>query len=230
MIIDNLINVTNDINNAIKASKYQQEVTLVAVSKMHSVEEIKEAYDAGIRDFGENKVQEMISKIDLLPKDIRWHLIGHLQTNKVKYIIGKTHLIHSVDSFRLAEEINKQSEKANLITGILVQINISGEETKFGIDKEETVILINQISKLKNVAIQGLMTIAPNEEDPENTRAVFRQLRNLSIDIKELNIDNVNMNVLSMGMSGDFMVAIDEGSNLVRVGTRIFGARNYLNK
>jgi len=229
MIKQNLEEVLNEINIAKSTSKYNQDVTLVAVSKTHPVEDILEAYNAGIRDFGENKVQELVSKIDQLPSDIRWHLIGHLQRNKVKYIIGKTYLIHSVDSYKLAEEINKLSEKAGIVTSILVQINISGEETKFGINKEEGIALVKQISNLKNVSIKGLMTIAPNEENPEETRYVFRALNNLSIDIKELNIDNVSMNILSMGMSGDFVVAINEGSNLVRVGTKIFGARNYLN-
>ena len=170
-----------------------------------------------------------MTKIDVLPQDIRWHLIGHLQRNKVKYIIGKTYLIHSVDSLRLAEEIEKESAKHDVITHILVQVNVSKEESKSGIETEQAINLIRSISEMKHVQIEGLMTIAPEDENPENVRCYFRMLKKLSLDIDALNIDNIFMNFLSMGMSGDFVVAINEGSNLVRIGTKIFGARDYSN-
>lgn len=229
MIKENLKEVLSIIEDAKKGSPYHQDVTLVAVSKTHPAEDIQEAYDAGIRDFGENKVQELMSKVDVLPSDIRWHLIGHLQRNKVKYIIGKTFLIHSVDSLRLAEEIDKESAKHQVVTRILVQVNVSGEESKSGIETEQAVALIQSISQLKHVQVEGLMTIAPETDDPEQVRVFFRMLKKLSLDIDALNIDNIFMNFLSMGMSGDFVVAINEGSNLVRIGTRIFGARDYTN-
>ena len=227
MIRENLTNVLTTIKEAEEKSRFHQTVTLVAVSKTHPVSDIQEAYDAGVRDFGENKVQELMSKIDELPSDIRWHLIGHLQRNKVKYIIGRTYLIHSVDSLRLAEEIDKESAKHGVITDILVQVNISEEESKSGIDTADAIALVKDIAKLPNVRIKGLMTIAQETQNPEETRPVFRTLRNLSIDIKALNIDNISMDFLSMGMSGDFVVAIDEGANLVRIGTSIFGKRDY---
>ncbi len=229
MIKENLKQVLSIIEEAKKDSPYHQDVTLVAVSKTHPAEDIQEAYDAGIRDFGENKVQELMSKIDVLPQDIRWHLIGHLQRNKVKYIIGKTYLIHSVDSLRLAEEIEKESAKHQVITHVLVQVNVSKEESKSGIETEQAIDLIRAISEMKHIQVEGLMTIAPEDENPENVRCYFRMLKKLSLDIDALNIDNIFMNFLSMGMSGDFVVAINEGSNLVRIGTRIFGARDYSN-
>lgn len=229
MIKENLQKIESIIHVAAEQSPYHQDVTLVAVSKTHPVEMIREAYDVGIRDFGENKVQELMSKIDLLPSDIRWHLIGHLQRNKVKYIIGRTFLIHSVDSLRLAEEIDKESAKQGVMTNILVQVNVSGEVSKSGIENENAIDLIRSIAMLKNVKVEGLMTIAPEADDPENVRCYFRMLKKLSLDIDALNIDNISMNFLSMGMSGDFVVAINEGANLVRIGTAIFGARDYSN-
>ena len=229
MIKENLKQVLSIIDEAKKDSPYHQDVTLVAVSKTHPAEDIQEAYDAGIRDFGENKVQELMTKIDVLPQDIRWHLIGHLQRNKVKYIIGRTYLIHSVDSLRLAEEIEKESAKHQVVTHILVQVNVSKEESKSGIETEQAIDLIRAISEMKHVQVDGLMTIAPEDENPENVRCYFRMLKKLSLDIDALNIDNIFMNFLSMGMSGDFVVAINEGSNLVRIGTKIFGARDYSN-
>ncbi|MBQ1285895.1 MAG: YggS family pyridoxal phosphate-dependent enzyme [Lachnospiraceae bacterium] len=229
MIKENLKQVLSIIEEAKRDSPYHQDVTLVAVSKTHPAEDIQEAYDAGIRDFGENKVQELMTKIDVLPQDIRWHLIGHLQRNKVKYIIGRTYLIHSVDSLRLAEEIEKESAKHQVVTHILVQVNVSKEESKSGIETEQAIDLIRAISEMKHVQVDGLMTIAPEDENPENVRCYFRMLKKLSLDIDALNIDNIFMNFLSMGMSGDFVVAINEGSNLVRIGTKIFGARDYSN-
>lgn len=210
-----------------KAGRLREEVTLIAVSKTKPVEMLSEIYDCGIRDFGENKVQEICEKKEVLPSDINWHMIGHLQRNKVKYIVSDVALIHSVDSYRLAEEINIQGKKHNRIVPILVEINIANEETKFGISKEDAMQLVEDISQLDNVQIKGLMTIAPYVENPEDNRAYFRKIKELSVDIKEKNLDNVSMDILSMGMTGDYMVAIEEGATMVRVGTGIFGARNY---
>ena len=227
MIKENLEIINKRIEDAASRSPYGQDVTLIAVSKTKPVSMIQEAYDLGIRDFGENKVQELVDKYDQLPKDIRWHLIGHLQRNKVKYIVDKAYLIHSVDSLRLAEEIEKEAEKKDVDVNILVQVNAANEETKFGIDLVESIELVKQISMLDRVKIQGLMMIAPATDEPESIRYYFAEMKQLSIDIERLNIDNVNMYVLSMGMSGDFETAIEEGASMVRIGTSIFGERNY---
>jgi len=208
------------------AGRARDEVTLVAVSKTKPVSMIEEAMDAGIIEFGENKVQELTSKYEVLPKNLNWHLIGHLQTNKVKYIVDKTVLIHSVDSLKLATQIDKESAKKNIVSNILIEVNIAKEDTKFGVYAEDIYPLIMEISKLKHVQIKGLMTIAPFVEEPEKNRVHFRNLRQLNIDIKSKNIDNVHMDILSMGMTGDYEVAI-EGATIVRVGTGIFGERNY---
>lgn len=229
MLKENLINVENNITKACeKAGRNRSEVTLIAVSKTKPVEMLQEVYDQGIRYFGENKVQEMCDKMEVMPKDINWNMIGHLQTNKVKYIVGKTSLIHSVDSLKLAEEIQKQAIKNNVVVDILVEVNIANEETKFGISKEETIQMVKDIAKLDHIRIKGLMTIAPFVENPEDNRLYFREIKQLSVDINNQNIDNVSMDVLSMGMSGDYMVAIEEGATMVRVGTGIFGERVYV--
>lgn len=228
MLCENLKKVEDNVDAACrKAGRSRDEVTLIAVSKTKPVEMLSTIYNQGIRDFGENKVQEMCDKMEQLPSDIRWHMIGHLQTNKVKYIVGHTTLIHSVDSLHLAKEIEKQAEKKDVIVDILVEVNIAEEESKFGIHKEETYELVRQIAALPHVHICGLMTIAPYVENPEDNRMYFRGIRQLSVDIAEQNIDNVDMDVLSMGMTGDYMVAIEEGATMVRVGTGIFGERNY---
>ena len=228
MICGNLKEVEAKIEAACKrAGRDRSEVTLIAVSKTKPVEMLEEAYETGIREFGENKVQEMMDKYEVMPKDIHWHMIGHLQRNKVKYLMGKTALIHSVDSLRLVEEISAQSVKHEVTTDILIEVNIAGEETKFGTDREEAIALVEAAAKLPNIHICGLMTIAPFVENPEDNRKYFQQIRQLSVDIKEKNIDNVDMRILSMGMTGDYEVAIEEGATMVRVGTGIFGARNY---
>lgn len=228
MLRENLKLVEENIVNACKkAGRDRSEVTLIAVSKTKPIEMLQEVYDAGIREFGENKVQEMCDKIEVLPSDIKWNMIGHLQTNKVKYIIGKTSLIHSVDSLHLAEEIEKQAAKKEAFVDILVEVNIANEASKFGTTKEEAMCLVKDIAKLPHLRIKGLMTIAPMVENPENNRLYFRQIKELSVDIESQNIDNVSMNILSMGMTGDYMVAIEEGATMVRVGTGIFGERNY---
>lgn len=228
MIRENLAEVEQNIEAACKkVGRDRSEVTLIAVSKTKPVEMLQEVYDTGIRTFGENKVQEMMDKEAIMPKDIQWHMIGHLQRNKVKYLMGKAALIHSVDSLRLAEEISSQSTKHQVETDILVEVNIAEESSKFGTTKDEAIELVAAIAKLPNIHIKGLMTIAPFVEDPEDNRKYFKQIKQLSVDIKNKNIDNVSMEILSMGMTGDYMVAIEEGATMVRVGTGIFGERNY---
>ena len=182
-----------------RAGRKREEVTLIAVSKTKPIEMLQEAYDLGVRVFGENKVQEITAKYDALPDDIHWHMIGHLQTNKVKYIIDKVDLIHSVDSVKLAETIEKEAAKHNLTANILIEVNVAQEESKFGLKTEEVLPFIEKIANLHK----------------------------LSVDINEKNIDNVYVNILSMGMTNDYEVAIEEGATMVRVGTGIFGARNY---
>lgn len=227
MIKENLAKVHENIRKACeKAGRNPKEVTLIAVSKTKPVPMLEEAYQAGSREFGENKAQEIMDKYPALPADIHWHMIGHLQRNKVKYVIDKVCLIHSVDSLRLAEEISSQAEKKQVEMDILVEVNIAEEESKFGTSREEAVRLVEEIARLPHIHIQGLMTIAPFVENPEDNREYFRQIRELSVDIMQKNIDNVNMSVLSMGMTGDYMVAIEEGATMVRVGTGIFGERN----
>lgn len=230
MLKENLAEVEANVRKACeRAGRDRSEVTLIAVSKTKPVEMLKEIYDAGTRDFGENKVQEITAKYEELPHDIQWHMIGHLQRNKVKYIIDKVCLIHSVDSYRLAEEINIQAKKKNVIMPILIEVNIAEEESKFGVYKEDVIQLVEEIAELENIRIKGLMTIAPYVEDSEENRQHFHNIKQLSIDISAKNIDNVSMEILSMGMTGDYMVAIEEGSTMVRVGTGIFGERNYKN-
>ena len=210
-----------------RAGRKREEVTLIAVSKTKPIEMLQEAYDLGVRVFGENKVQEITAKYDALPDDIHWHMIGHLQTNKVKYIVDKVTMIHSVDSIKLAREISKEAQKKQVTVSILIEVNVAGEESKFGVSMEEAEPLIREIALLDGIKICGLMTIAPYVEDEEKNRQYFADLKQLSVDIATKNIDNVNMNVLSMGMTGDYEVAIEEGASFVRVGTGIFGERNY---
>lgn len=228
MVITNLNEVEQNILKACeKSGRSREEITLIAVSKTKPISLLEEAYHAEIRDFGENKVQELCEKHEAMEKDIRWHMIGHLQTNKVKYLIGKTALIHSVDSYKLACEIEKQAAKQNCIMDILIEVNIAEEETKFGLSKEDVMELVRNVAKLPHVRIKGLMTVAPYVVDSEENRQFFRKIKQLSVDIDNQNIDNVSMDILSMGMTGDYMVAIEEGATLVRVGTGIFGERDY---
>lgn len=212
-----------------KAGRERSEVTLIAVSKTKPLEDLQAVYDLNIRDFGENKVQELTGKIEAMPDDIKWHMIGHLQRNKVKYIVDKVELIHSVDSLRLAEEISKQAIKKNVNVNILVEINIGDEESKFGISADEVKVLVRDIAKLDNIKVQGLMCVAPYVVDSEENRAFFHKIKDLSVDIMKENIDNVSMNVLSMGMSNDYQVAIEEGATMVRIGSNLFGKRDYSN-
>ncbi|MFV0342024.1 MAG: YggS family pyridoxal phosphate-dependent enzyme [Anaerocolumna sp.] len=228
MIKENLNLVEERIQAACqRAGRNREEVTLIAVSKTKPVSAIEEVLKEEILDFGENKVQELTTKYEVLPKNLHWHLIGHLQTNKVKYIVDKVALIHSVDSLKLAQQIDKEAEKKEVICNILIEVNVAKEESKFGVYEEDLLELIVEVAKLKNVHVKGLMTIAPFAEDSEKNRMYFRKLRQLNVDIKTKNIDNVSMNILSMGMTGDYEVAIEEGATLIRVGTGIFGEREY---
>ena len=210
-----------------RAGRNVDDVTLIAVSKTKPLEDLREAYEAGARDFGENKVQELVDKIPEMPKDVRWHMIGHLQRNKVKYIVDKVYMIHGVDSLRLAEEISKEAVKRDVVVKILMEVNVAEEESKFGITVADAPELAEEIAKLPGVSLQGLMTIAPYVANPEENREIFAKLRQLAVDISRKNIDNISMNVLSMGMTGDYQVAIEEGATYVRIGTGIFGERDY---
>ena len=221
--IKNNVEAVCDNNNIPK-----ENVTLIAVSKTKPVSDIEQVYEAGCRDFGENKAQELKEKYEQLPKDIRWHFIGTLQKNKVKYVVGKAFLIHSVDSYELALEIQKRAEKMDVHCDILIEVNVAKETSKQGIfEFNEVIETIQKISLLKNVHIKGLMTIAPICETSAENATYFKQLKDLSVDIKHKNIDNVCMDILSMGMSSDYETAIAEGATYVRVGTNIFGHRNY---
>ena len=229
MLKNNYISVKNNVENICEKNNIPKEqVTLIAVSKTKPVSDIQQVYEAGCRDFGENKVQELVDKYEYMPKDIRWHMIGHLQRNKVKYIVDKVYLIHSVDSLRLAEEISRQAVKKNVVCNILIEVNMGGEDTKFGLmNNEEVIALVREISQLPGIAIKGLMTVAPYTENAEENRGIFRAMKQLSVDIAKENIDNVSSEILSMGMSGDYEVAIEEGATYIRVGTNIFGERDY---
>lgn len=231
MIKDNLLKVRENIIKACeKAGRSKTDVELIAVSKTKPVSALMEAYKNGCRVFGENKVQELVEKYEMMPKDIKWHMIGHLQRNKVKYIVDKVSLIHSVDSLKLAEEISREALKKQVQVSILIEVNVAGEDTKFGVKPEETEKLVREIASLPGILIKGLMTIAPYVDEPEENRQYFGMLKQLSVDINQKNIDNVNMNILSMGMTGDYIVAIEEGATYVRVGTGIFGERQYTDK
>ena len=228
MLKENLANVREKINIACKkVGRNPDEVTLVAVSKMKPLEDIETLLETGQMEYGENYVQELCDKYEKISRPVHWHMIGHLQTNKVKYIIDKTVLIHSVDSVHLAKQIEKEAAKRNLTAQILIQVNIAEEETKFGLDTEELLQIIMEISKFPHVHIRGLMTSAPFVENPEENRCYFKKLHELFVDIREKNIDNVDMDILSMGMTNDYEIAIEEGATMVRVGTGIFGERNY---
>ena len=225
-IRDHLNEVRENIQKACeKAGRSPQEVTLIAVSKTKPLFMLEEVYEAGARDFGENKVQEILEKHPKMPEDARFHMIGHLQRNKVKQVLPHAVLIHSVDSYRLAEQISQEAGKLGITAKILLEVNVAKEESKFGMMPEDVEEMAGQIAALPHLQIEGLMTIAPFVDDPEKNRPVFRKLYQLSVDIKKKNIDNVNMGVLSMGMTGDYQVAVEEGSTMIRVGTGIFGAR-----
>lgn len=226
MIKENLEEVREKIRQACQRSgRREEEVTLISVSKTKPVEMLKEAYEAGSRDFGENRVQEIMEKYDQMPEDVRWHMIGHLQKNKVRQVIDKSVLIHSVDTVELAEQIEKDAAKRDLTVDILLEVNVAEEESKFGFRTEDVESAVMKIKELPHVHIKGLMTIAPFVSNSEDNREVFKKLYQLYVDIRSKNIDNVSMSVLSMGMTGDYEVAIEEGATMIRVGTGIFGAR-----
>ena len=228
MLASNLQEVERKILEACeKAGRAREDITLIAVSKTKPVPMLKEIYDLGIRDFGENKVQELTDKAPQLPADLRWHMIGHLQRNKVKQVIDKAVLIHSVDSVRLAKAIEAEAAKRDIIVQILLEVNVAEEDSKFGLKVNEVLPAIEEIAAMPHVRIKGLMTIAPFVENPEENRTVFAQLQKLSVDIAEKNIDNVSVDILSMGMTNDYQVAIEEGATMIRVGTGIFGEREY---
>lgn len=227
-VCENYLAVEEKVKEACRrAGRNRDEVTLIAVSKTKPMSMIEELLPLGVVDFGENKVQELTAKEEALPSGIHWHMIGHLQRNKVKYIVDKACLIHSVDSLRLAETVSQEAEKKGVTANILIEVNVAGEDSKFGVSPDETAALAEAISKLPNIAVKGLMTIAPFIENAEENREVFRNLRKLSVDIEEKKFNNVTMAVLSMGMTGDYEVAIEEGATMVRVGTGIFGERDY---
>lgn len=211
-----------------RAGRSREEVKLIAVSKTKPVEDIQEAIAYGIRSFGENKVQELKEKMEIIGEELDWHLIGHLQTNKVKYIVGKVSLIHSLENMRLAEALDKEAKKRKAIVDVLVEVNVAKEDSKFGIKPEDAEGFIRQVSEFENIRIKGLMTVAPYTDIPEENRKYFKELKKIMVDLNRKNIHNVNMSVLSMGMTGDYEVAIEEGATLVRVGTGIFGNRNYM--
>lgn len=228
LISENIHSVEERIQAACaRAGRSRDEVTLICVTKTMPVEDLRQAYDAGQRSFGENRVQEINDKFPQLPSDIQWHMIGHLQRNKVKYLMDKAVMIHSVDSAALAQTISKEAVKAGRVMDILLEVNAAEEESKFGLTCADVLPLVREIAPLPGIHICGLMTVAPFTDDPETNRVFFRKLRDLSVDIGRESIDNVSMHILSMGMTGDFEVAIEEGATHIRVGTAIFGKRNY---
>ena len=226
MIKENLAKIEANIQAACERSgRKREDVTLIVVSKTQSVGTIQKAYDASVRVFGENRVQELNEKYPLLPDDIKWHMIGHLQTNKVKPLIGKVELIHSVDSLRLAETINKEAAKQDVVVDVLIEVNVANEDSKFGFLLDEVTSFIKMVAKMSHIRVCGLMTIAPFVDNPEENRQIFKALRKLLVDINDKNIDNIAMGVLSMGMTNDYEVAIEEGATMVRIGTAVFGER-----
>lgn len=231
MIKDQLKEIRAHIKEAAqRAARSEDDITLIAVSKTYPVTAIKEAVLEGCTDFGENHVQELMSKIDSVKENVNWHLIGHLQTNKVKYVVGKTSLIHSMDSLKLAEEIEKQSAKRGIITNVLVEVNVADEATKYGFKLDEVMGVMKILNTMPHIKVEGLMTVAPYVENPEKNRPIFRKLYELSVDIQKQNLDNISTSILSMGMSNDYQIAIEEGATMVRVGTAIFGNRDYSKK
>ena len=228
MIRENLEIVEKNISAACKrAGRERSEVTLIAVSKTKPVSDIRQAMDCGITVFGENKVQEIRDKTDEIKEKLSFHMIGHLQVNKVKYLPGRVCMIHSVDNRKLADEIERQAQKHDMVMDVLVEVNMAGEDSKFGIAPEDAPDFVREISSLKHLNVRGLMTIAPYTDDPESNRQYFRGLRELKDSINAMNIEGICMDTLSMGMTGDYEVAIEEGATFVRVGTGIFGERNY---
>jgi len=214
---------------AIAVDRTPEDITLIAVTKTRTIDEMKEVQSLGLIDFGENRVQELEKKYAQFAQSINWHLIGHLQRNKVKNIINKVKLIHSVDSLRLAKMINKEAAKHDMVAKVLIQVNVADEDSKFGLQVKEVLPLLKEVSKFKNIQVKGLMTMAPYTLVPEESRKYFQKLKKLSVDIDNQKIDNIFMEELSMGMTNDYLVAIEEGATIIRVGTGIFGDREYNN-
>lgn len=223
MIQENVARILDEIAEAaIAAGRKPEDITLVGVTKTVTAKEAQILLDAGVTNLGENRVQSLLEKYDALKDAPVWHLIGHLQTNKVKYIADKVSLIHSVDSLKLAEEIDRRFFEAGRVADILVQVNVSGEESKFGIAPKDVFALMENLQFLKNVRVRGLMTMAPLLADADECRHTFHGLQKLAVDIREKKYDNIDMEHLSMGMSGDFREAILEGATIVRVGSALF--------
>lgn len=231
MIKNQLIEIKTKIKEAAKRSaRGEEDITLIAVSKTYPVTAIEEAMLEGCLDFGENHVQELVRKMEDIKEKVNWHLIGHLQTNKVKYVIGKVSLIHSMDSLKLAEEIERQSAKKGIVTNVLVEVNVANEITKYGFKVDEVIDVMKHLNTMPHIKVKGLMTVAPFVENPEKNRAIFKKLYELSVDIQKQKLDNISTNILSMGMSNDYEIAIEEGATMVRIGTAIFGNREYTKK
>ncbi len=225
---DNLMLIEQNIDKALQRSgRTKDKVDIIAVTKTVGIEQITEAIDAGLDKIGENRVQEFLKKYDNIDKEVEYHMIGHLQSNKVKYIIDKVSLIHSLDRISLAKELDKRAKRNNLTVNVLIQVNIAEEKSKYGLKVDQVIPFIEDISQYENIRVKGLMTIAPFVEDPEEVRWVFRDLRRLGETIGNKDYKNVEMEILSMGMTNDYEVAIEEGSNMVRIGTGLFGKRNY---
>ncbi len=228
MVVSNYQEVRQNIDACCRqAGREQEEVTLIAVSKTKPLKDIEALICAGVTEFGENKAQEIVSKWEQVSRPVHWHMIGHLQTNKVKSIIDKVSMIHSVDSVKLASVISREAVRHDLTMPILLEVNVAGEASKFGFSVDELFSGIKEIAAMPGIRIDGLMTIAPFVDDPEDNRIHFRKLKEIFVDINDKNIDNVAMHVLSMGMTGDYLVAVQEGATMVRVGTAIFGERAY---
>jgi pyridoxal phosphate enzyme (YggS family) len=229
---NNLINAINNVKQkisdaALKSGRKPEDVLLLGVTKTVDVETMQKALDLGVSHFGENRVQEYLKKSDIIKRECHWHIIGRLQTNKVKYLDQRITLIHSLDRIELAEALQKRGQKINHTFPVLVQVNVSGEDTKAGIYADDLRNFILKLSKMGNIKIKGLMTIAPYTEDPEEVRYVFKEIKKLAVDIERENIENVSMEHLSMGMSGDYEIAVEEGSTIVRIGSALFGERVY---
>ena len=226
-IKDNIINIEENIEKALIRSGRTDKVELIAVTKTVDVDMVNEAINLGIKNIGENRVQELERKYVAIEKDVNYHMIGHLQSNKAKDLIGKVKLIHSLDRMSLVKELDKRSRNADTISNVLIQVNVAEEKTKFGLRTEEVLNFLEKVLEYKNIKIRGLMTIAPHTDDKKHLREVFRTLYKLKDDIIIRNYKELSMDYLSMGMTNDYEIAIEEGSNIIRIGTGIFGQRNY---
>lgn len=228
-ISENIETIKKNVQRAAeKVNKTIDDITIIAVTKTVDSDRAIEAIDSGLYNLGENRVQEFNNKYSVIKdKDVKWHIIGHLQTNKVKYVVGKVELIHSLESIPLAEEINKRAKQQGIIANVLIELNLGGEESKFGLDENSVFEFAKSIEQYDHIRVMGMMTVAPYDENPENIRWVFKKMKSIFDEISNLNLINFEMKYLSMGMTNDYEIAIEEGSNMIRVGTAIFGSRNY---